>query len=111
MIAGRNELFESERFFAGQNADVGHTDNRQAVPAFRAKRSPRTIGADGMSRLAGAQIAGKQSVADDRSALRGYTFIVEGEGAESRTVFLAGIGDNIDQIAAVAQSAQLVEGE
>ena len=77
MIAGRNELFESERFFAGQNADVGHTDNRQAVPAFRAKRSPRTIGTDGMSRLAGAQIAGKQSVADDRSALRGNTFIVE----------------------------------
>src|SRR5207247_9762961 len=71
----------------------------------------QAVRADSVRRLARAQISGEKAVGDNRSALCGHAFIVEGKGPESRPVVLASIGNNIHQIAAVAKIAQLVERE
>ena len=48
---------------------------------------------------------------DDRRALRGNAFVVEREGAQARAVLLARIGDDVDEVAAVTQRAQLIQRE
>src|SRR5580692_1881983 len=53
-----------------QQADVGHTNNRQAVPALRSHRSRRTLQTHQMRRLAIRQIPAKLTGLDDVSALR-----------------------------------------
>src|SRR5712691_460306 len=52
VIGGSDQLLEGERLLAGQQADVGHANHGQAVPAFGAQRSAGTIFADGMRGLA-----------------------------------------------------------
>src|SRR5438477_10871803 len=46
-VIGRgNELLQRKRLFARQNADIGHADYRQAVPAFGAQRAARALQTD-----------------------------------------------------------------
>src|SRR5208337_4637024 len=46
-IVGRgNQLFQTQRLLSGQNADVGHANQGQAIPTFRTQRSARSRGAN-----------------------------------------------------------------
>ena len=63
-----------------------------------------------MRGVARTQVPGEQALGDDGSALRGNAFIIVGERAEARAVLLAGIGDNVHQVAAVAQLAAACRG-
>ena len=58
-----------------------------------------------------AEIAGEETVGDDRRALRGDAFVVVGEGAEAGAVLEARVGDHVDDVGAVFQFAQLFDGE
>ena len=60
-----------------------------------------------MRSLARTEISSKQSVGDDRRALRRNTFFVEGKGSEAWTVLLARVGDDVYQIAAITQLRSL----
>ena len=62
MIGVGDQLFECQRFFARENADVGHPDHGQTVPAFGAQRPAGAILADRMRGFAGTEIAGEQTV-------------------------------------------------
>ena len=53
----------------------------------------------------------KRPLRDDRRRLRRHAFIVIGEGPEPRSVFLPRVGHDVDQFAAVAQIAQLLESK
>ncbi len=53
------------------------------------------------------EIAGEKPVGDDRRALRGDAFVVVAEGAEAGAVLEARVGDDVDDIRAVSQLAQL----
>src|SRR5580658_6057674 len=109
VIGGRDQLFECQRLYAGQETDVSHPDHGQTVPAFSAQRSAGAILADGVRGLARTEVAGKQSIGDDRRALRRNALIVEGKRSQARPVLLARVRDHIHHLAAIAQSAQLVE--
>ena len=109
VVRGGNELFKCQWFLARQQADVGHANHRQTVPAFGTQRSSGAIFAYRMRRLSRTQIAGKQSARDDRSTLRGDAFIVVGKCSEAGTVLLAGVCHHVDQIAAVTQRAQFFQ--
>jgi len=54
-----------------QQADVGHANHRQPVPSFGAQRTSRARLADGVRRLARAEISGEQSIRNDWRALCG----------------------------------------
>src|SRR5712664_2718558 len=94
---------------ARKYADVRHANDRQAIPGFRAHRAAGTLEADGYGRFAIRQVAGEQSVGDNRRALRGYAFIVVAESAEARPVVETSVGDNIHDVRAVAEIAQFFE--
>ena len=98
-------------FSPGKDADIGHADDGQPVPAFGAQSSAGPVEADGMRGFARAEIAGEKAVGDDGRALRGNAFVVEGEGSQAGAVLLARIGDDVHQVAAIAKRAQLVERE
>ena len=57
------------------------------------------------------EVAGKKPVGNDGRTLCGNAFIVVPKRAEAGTVFLAAIGDHVDDIAAVAKLAEFLEGE
>ena len=96
---------------AGIDADVGHANHRQAIPAFAAHRAAGALFANGGSRFAVAQIAGEEAVGDDRRALRGNAFVVVGERAEAGAVLEARVGNHVDDVRAVFQLAQFFDGE
>ena len=75
------------------------------------KVPPGSIHADGMRGFTRTQISGEQAISDDGRALRRHAFFVECEGSEARAVLLACVGDNVDKVAAITQSAEFVEGE
>src|SRR5258706_3990563 len=102
-----DQVFVTPR--ARQNADIRHANDRQAIPGFRAHRAAGIFEADGYGRFAIRQVAGEQSVGNNRRALRGYAFIVVAECAESRAVLEARVGDNIHDVRAVAELAQFFE--
>ena len=83
-------------------ADVGHANDGQAIPAFGAHGAARARFADGGGRLAIAEVAGEEAVGDDGRALRGDAFVVVGESAEAGAVFEARVGDNVDDVRAVS---------
>src|SRR5882724_6747816 len=108
VIGGRDELLPGQRLFAGENADVGHADDRQVVPAIGAQSSARARRTNGMGGLAGTQIPGEQAIRNDGRALCRDTFVVEGKSAEARTVLLTCVRHDVNQVAAIAEGAQLV---
>src|SRR5260370_1443685 len=61
--------------------------------------------------IAGAKISREQTIRNDRRTLRGNAFVVEAESSEPRPVLLARVGNNVDHLAAIAQSAQFVESQ
>ncbi len=72
---------------------------------------PDRFDADVVRSFARTQISGKQAVGDNRRALRRHAFLVESESSQPWTVLLAGVGDNVHQIAAIAQGAQFVQSK
>src|SRR3989338_3037619 len=94
-----------------QQADVGHADERDAVPALGAHGAARAGEAEGRGGLARAQVADEAAVLDDVDALRRHALVVVAEGAEAGAVLEAGGGHHRDNLGAGAEFAELVEGE
>ena len=100
-----------ERLLAGQQADVGHADERQPRPTVGAHGAVGARGADGRGGFARGHIADELAVADDVGRLRGNAFVVESEGAQAGAVLEARVANHVDDFGAVAQMIQLVERE
>src|SRR5512140_2967479 len=107
VVGGADQFFEGA--IAGQHADVGHADQRNAVPAFGAHGAVRTRVADRGRRFARRQVAAEHPVADDVGTLRRNAFVIEGERAESRPVFQTRVGNNVDDFRRVLQLVELVD--
>src|ERR1017187_841503 len=91
-----------ERLRAGEQAHVGHADERQPGPAVGAHAAVGTRLAHRRGGLARGHVAGELSGADDIGGLRGHAFVVEGEGTETGAVLQARVADHVDDIRAVA---------
>src|SRR5271165_5179305 len=102
VIGGRDQLLERQRRCPGQQTDVSHANHRQAIPAFCTQRPSGSILANRMCGLARTQIPSKQSVSDDRRALRGNPLIVKSKSSEAGAVLLASVGHNVHHLAAIA---------
>src|SRR5580658_3279850 len=100
-----------ERLPAGAQADVGHADERHVRPAIGAHGAVGARLADGRGGFARGHVAGEQAVANDVRRLRGHALIVEGEGTEAGTVLRACVANYVHDFRAVAQAAQLIDGE
>src|SRR5262249_55352532 len=109
VIGSGDELVEGQRLRPWQNADVGHTDQRDAVPAFRAHGAVRPVLADAVRRLARRNISGEEALGDDRRALRLHAFVVVSKGAQARTVLLSRVGYHVHDVTAVTQRAQFLK--
>jgi len=96
---------------AGKQADVGHANHRQAVPAFGAHCAAGALQAHETRGFTAGEIAAEFAALDDVDALRGNAFVVVGEGAEAGAVRGAGIGDDIHDWRGVTQVIQFVDGE
>ena len=96
---------------AGLHADVGHANDRQAIPAFGAHGAAGALLADCRGGFAVAEIAGEKPVRNDRSALRGDAFVIVAKCAEARAVLEARVGDDVDDVGAVLQLAEFFDGE
>lgn len=57
------------------------------------------------------EIALKEARGDDGHALRLHAFVVIGKGSEAGAVLGTRIGYNVDEVAAVAKSVELIERE
>src|SRR4029077_13977999 len=73
-------------------ADIGHADDRKAIPAFGAHGAAGARLANRGSSLAIAQVASEEAVGDDWSALRGDALIIVGKCAEAGAVSEARVG-------------------
>src|ERR1700690_2893518 len=80
---------------SGVDADVGHANHGEAVPAFAAHRAAGAFFSDGGSSLTAAEIPGEKPVGDDRRALRGDALVIIGECAQAGAVFQARVGDHV----------------
>src|SRR5271157_5532054 len=100
-----------ERLLARQQADIGHADERQPLPAIGAHAAVGARLADGRGGFPGGHIAHETAAANNIGGLRRHTFVVEREGAQPRPVFQARVAHHIDDLGAVAQPAKLVERE
>src|SRR4029077_18767402 len=96
---------------AGEQADVGHANDGEAVPAFSTHGSGGAVEANEVGGFAIRKIAAELPVLDDVGALRGDTFVVVGEGAEALAVVETGVGDYVDDTGGVFEIVQLIEGE
>src|SRR5690348_16004607 len=65
-----DQLLGGERLGAGQDADVRHADERDAIPGLGPHAAAGTLPADRARRLAAADIADELTAADDIEALR-----------------------------------------
>ena len=91
-----------ESLFAGQQADVGHTDEREPRPTGGAHGAVGALLADGGGGFARSHIADELAVANDVGRLRGNAFVVERERAHAGAVFDARVANGVDQIGTVA---------
>src|SRR6202041_424932 len=96
---------------AGIDADVGHANHGQAVPAFAAHCASGALLTDGRGSFAATEVPGEQAVGDDRRALRRKTLVVVGKRAQTRPVLQARVGDYVDDVGAVLQFAQFLCGQ
>src|ERR1035438_4202583 len=108
-VAGAHHFVE--RLLAREQAHVGHADERQAGPAFGAHAAVGARLAHGGGGFARGHVAGELAGADDIGGLRGHAFIVESESAETGAVLKASVADHVDDLGAVAQVVELIEGE
>ncbi len=86
---------------AGQQVDVGHPDERDAVPAVGAHR-PAALPPDPRRGLARAQVAGEDAVLDERHGLGRDALVVPAERAHPAG--RGGVGDDRDEVGAVAEA-------
>src|ERR1022692_2751059 len=100
-----------ERLLTGEQAHVGHADERQPRPAVGAHAAVGTRLAHRGGGLARSHVAGELASADDIGGLRGHAFIVESESAETGAVLKASVADHVDDLGAIAQVVELIEGE
>ena len=98
-------------FSPGKNADVGHANHRQPVPAFGAQSSAGAVLADSGAVSRELRYPVNRPLRDDGSALRRHAFVIEGKSSKTRAVLLARVGNYVHQIAAIAQIAQLVQSK
>ncbi len=94
---------------AGEQTDVGHSNNGQAVPAFRAHGSGRAIQTDQVRGFAIRKIAAKFAVFDDVRALRGNAFVIVCKRAKALAVVEPRVGDDVHDARGVFEVVQLVE--
>ena len=94
---------------AGNEADVGHADERNAVPAFSAHSTVRAGLADRRRRFPRGEIADEEAFLDDRRRLRGHAFVVEGERAHAGAVRGRGVGDDVHNVGGVFQRSQFLQ--
>ena len=80
---------------ARQQADVRHSDDRKAVPAFRAHRSGRAVQANEVRCFAIRKIAAEFAVFNDVGTLCGNAFVVVSKSAESLSMIEPRVGDDI----------------
>ncbi len=106
--AGENFV---ERLLAGQQADVGHADERQPRPTGGAHGAVGTRLADGGGGFARGHVSDELAVANDVGRLRGNAFVIESERAHAGAVLDASVANRVDQFRAVAQVIQFVERE
>src|SRR5215472_3662358 len=109
VVNAGDELVEGQRFFAGQDADVSHADQGNAVPAFGANGSIRSLLADGAGGFPRRDVSGEQAVSDDGRTLRLHSFIVVSECAQPGTMLLCRVGNYIHDVASVTKRAELVQ--
>ena len=95
-VVGRGDQVR-ELSLSGQEADVGHADERNAIPGLGAHGPVRARLVDGRGGLTRRKIAGEEAVSDDGSGLRGDPFIVVGKSAETGAVGHGGVRDHIDK--------------
>src|SRR5262249_871920 len=101
----------AERAFSRKQADIGHADYRQAIPAFGTHGAGGTLQADEVGGLAIRQITAKLPGGDDLRRLSGNTFIVISESTEARPVLEPSIRDDVDYFGCITELVELVERE
>src|SRR5438132_8379734 len=79
---------------AREQADVGHANDGQAVPAFGAHGSGRAFQTHQMRRFAVGKIAAEFAGLDDVRTLRGNAFVVVSKSAKALAVINPRGGDN-----------------
>ena len=99
---------------AGGEAHVGHADEGGAVPAAGAHGASAAEGllpldAEAGGGLAGAEVAGEDSLLHEIDALGGDAFVVVAEAAHGAGN--AGVGVEVHDVGAIAQAVELVGGE
>src|SRR3989441_7454193 len=77
---------------AGEQADVGHSNDGEAVPALGAHGAGGAIEPDQMGRIAVRKIAAKFAIFDDVGALGGNAFVIVSKSAQSLAGIEAGGG-------------------
>src|ERR1700722_2121950 len=97
-----------ERLLARQQADVGHTDERQTCPTGGSHGAVGTLLSNGGGGFARGHISNELPIANDVGRLRGNTFVVEREGAHAWTMLDTRIANGVHQIGTIAQVIQLV---
>src|SRR5580704_8887512 len=77
---------------AGQQADIGHADDGQAIPTLGAHGAAGFLQANGYGGLAIGKIPGEEAVLDDVGAFAGHAFVVITEGSQPGAVLQARVG-------------------
>src|SRR6476469_2721940 len=86
VVSAGDQLVKRQRIFSWQNADVGHADEWNPVPAFSAHRAVGAGLTDGVRRLAGRNVSSEEAFGDDGRALRLNAFVIVGKCAKSGPV-------------------------
>src|SRR6266850_282276 len=94
---------------AGQQADICHSNDWQAIPAFSTHGSGRTVKADKVGSFAIRKITAELAILDNVRALRRDTFVIVSKRAEARAVIEPRIRHDVDDAGSVFQMIELVE--
>src|SRR5579862_3365216 len=109
-VADAGEHFV-ERLLAGQQAYVGHTDQRKTRPTGGAHGAVGTRRADGGRGFTRGHVSHELPIANNVRRLRRDAFVIKGERSHAGAVLDTRVAHSVDQIGTVAQMIQLVERE
>src|SRR5580704_1801951 len=98
-----------QRLFAGQQAHVGHADQRQPRPSGGAHGSVGARLSDSGRGFARGHVSDEPAIANDVGTLRGNSFVIEKKSAEAWAMLRPRVAYRVDNLGAVAQVVQLVE--
>ena len=96
---------------AGEQADVGHANDGQSVPAFGAHGSGRAVQADQVRGFTIRKIAAEFAGFDDVGALRGNTLVVVSKSAQALAVIKPRVSDDVHDARSVLKFVQLIESQ